>query len=101
MFSSPTPVEPAAPTSLSTYSPAPMIGESPTRPGILNASPLVDVMPARSPLASTARQLIVPQRFSGHRSGSRSASGDGGGTSYAGTTPRFGGPQASLSPSRS
>src|SRR2546430_12833348 len=34
MLDSPRPVEPAAPTSLSVYSPAPMIGLSPTRPGI-------------------------------------------------------------------
>jgi len=36
MFASPSPVDPAAPTSLSQYCPAPMIGESPTRPGIFH-----------------------------------------------------------------
>ncbi len=34
MFASPSPVAPAAPTVLSQYWPAPMIGESPTRPGV-------------------------------------------------------------------
>src|SRR5258707_6621376 len=43
MFSSPFPVEPAAPTSLSTQHPAPMIGESPTRPGIFHDRPEVVV----------------------------------------------------------
>jgi hypothetical protein len=43
-----------------TSSPAPKIGESPTRPGILKNNPLVVVTPAKSPLASTAQQLIVP-----------------------------------------
>src|SRR2546422_7896943 len=42
-FASPRPVEPAAPASPSTYSPAPRIGESPTRPGIFQANPLVVV----------------------------------------------------------
>src|ERR1017187_4890970 len=37
-----------------------MIGESPTRPGIFHASPLVVVVPDISPLAFSARQLIVP-----------------------------------------
>src|ERR1700693_5636595 len=60
MFSSPFPVEPAAPTSLSTQHPAPMIGESPTRPGIFHASPDVVVVAEMSPLASTAMQGIVP-----------------------------------------
>src|SRR5262245_3708417 len=60
MHSSPSPVEPAAPTSLSTYNPQPISGESPTRPGIFHASPEVVVTPEISPLASTARQLIVP-----------------------------------------
>src|SRR5499425_994310 len=60
MHSSPRPVEPAAPTSLSTYTPQPISGESPTRPGIFHASPEVVVTPEMSPLASTARQLIVP-----------------------------------------
>src|SRR6267378_4196332 len=59
-LASPRPVEPAAPTSPSTYRPAPKIGESPTRPGIFHASPLVVVTPAISPLALTALQLIVP-----------------------------------------
>src|SRR5712671_5093179 len=60
MFSSPLPVEPAAPTSLSTYKPAPMIGESPTRPGIFQARPEVVVTPEISLFASTAKQLMVP-----------------------------------------
>src|SRR5688572_10674881 len=60
MFASPRPVEPAAPTVLSQYCPAPMIGESPTRPGIFHAIPLVVVTELRSPLASTAFMLIVP-----------------------------------------
>src|SRR5262245_23478907 len=60
MHSSPSPVEPAAPTSLSTYSPQPISGESPTRPGIFHAKPEVVVTPEISPFASTARQLIVP-----------------------------------------
>src|SRR6185295_8798593 len=59
-FASPRPVDPAAPTSLSTYSPAPRIGESPARPGILNASPLVVVTPQISPFALMPSQLIVP-----------------------------------------
>src|SRR5436190_7030988 len=62
---SPRPVEPAAPTSLSTYSPAPRMGESPARPGILNASPLVVVTPQISPLELMPLQLIVPNRCSG------------------------------------
>src|SRR6266852_9894909 len=37
-----------------------MIGESPTRPGIFHARPLVVVTPEISPLAFSARQLIVP-----------------------------------------
>ena len=74
MHSSPTPVDPAAPTALSTYSPHPTSGESPMRPGILKARPLVVVMPDRSPASSSARQLIVPHRFSGQVSGSRSGS---------------------------
>src|SRR5215813_11258019 len=60
MHSSPRPVEPAAPTSLSTYNPQPISGESPTRPGIFHANPEVVVTPEMSPLASTARQLLVP-----------------------------------------
>src|SRR5215469_11436727 len=60
MFSSPFPVDPAPPTSPSTYSPAPIIGESPTRPGIFHDNPEVVVVPLTSPLAFTARQLIVP-----------------------------------------
>src|SRR5204862_1635551 len=59
-FASPRPVEPAAPTSLSTQTPAPKIGESPTRPGILNASPLVVVQPETLPFRSIALQMIVP-----------------------------------------
>src|SRR6266446_7708835 len=60
MFSSPLPVEPAAPTSLSTQQPAPMIGQSPTRPGIFQDNPEVVVVAEMSPLASTAMQGIVP-----------------------------------------
>src|SRR5262249_44446735 len=60
MFSSPFPVEPAPPTSPSTYKPAPIIGESPTRPGIFQDSPEVVVVPEISPLSLTARQLMVP-----------------------------------------
>src|SRR5438876_12393564 len=64
-FASPRPVEPAAPTSPSTYNPAPGMGESPTRPGIFQASPLVVVTPDTSPLEFTPLQLIVPQKCSG------------------------------------
>src|SRR5262245_47318472 len=60
MHSSPRPVEPAAPTSLSTYNPQPISGECPPRPGIFHAMPDVVVTPEMSPLASTARQFIVP-----------------------------------------
>src|SRR3954469_24279213 len=59
-FASPRPVEPAAPTEPSTYSPAPKIGESPTRPGIFHERPLVVVTPQTSPFELTASQLIVP-----------------------------------------
>src|SRR5260370_29661109 len=62
MFSSPLPVEPAAPTSLSTQQPAPMIGESPTRPGIFHDSPEVVVVAEISPFESTAMHGIVPVR---------------------------------------
>src|SRR5207244_7930921 len=64
-FDSPRPVEPAAPTSVSTYSPAPRIGESPTRPGIFQDSPLVVVTPQISPLGLMPLQLIVPKMCSG------------------------------------
>src|SRR5262249_1723313 len=64
-LASPRPVEPAAPTSGSTYSPAPKMGESPTRPGILNANPLVVVTPQISPLGLIPLQLIVPYTCSG------------------------------------
>src|SRR5713101_280782 len=60
MFSSPLPVDPAAPTSLSTQHPAPMIGESPTRPGIFHAKPEVVVVAEISPCSLTAMQGIVP-----------------------------------------
>ena len=60
MFASPRPVLPAAPTSLSQYCPAPIMGESPTRPGTFHAIPLVVVTEARSPVAVTAFMLIVP-----------------------------------------
>src|SRR4030095_4107858 len=60
MLDSPRPVEPAAPTVLSQYCPAPMIGESPTRPAIFHAMPLVVVTELKSPFASTAFMFIVP-----------------------------------------
>src|SRR5215210_3642010 len=60
MLASPRPVDPAAPTVLSQYCPAPTIGESPTRPGIFHAIPLVVVTEATSPVAVTAFMLIVP-----------------------------------------
>ena len=60
MLASPRPVEPAAPTVLSQYCPAPMIGLSPMRPGIFHDSPLVVVTLAMSPAAVTAFMLIVP-----------------------------------------
>src|SRR6478735_7422997 len=63
MFASPRPVEPAAPTSLSQYWPAPMIGESPTRPGIFQERPLVVVHELMSPLAATSFMLIVPYEY--------------------------------------
>src|SRR5207249_10519580 len=63
-FASPRPVDPAAPTSPSTYSPAPSIGESPERPGIFHARPLVVVTPQISPFALTPSQLIVPHKSS-------------------------------------
>src|SRR3954464_10434034 len=59
-FASPRPVEPAAPPSPSTESPAPRIGESPTRPEIVRESPLVVVTPQISPLALIPLQLILP-----------------------------------------
>src|SRR5260221_3453660 len=60
IFASPLPVEPAAPTSLSTQQPAPMIGESPTRPGIFHDNPEVVVVAEMSPFESTAMHGIVP-----------------------------------------
>src|SRR4051812_41715574 len=60
MFDSPRPVDPAAPTVLSQYCPAPMIGESPTRPGTFQEMPLVVVTELMSPFASTAFMLMVP-----------------------------------------
>jgi len=59
-LASPMPVEPAEPTSLSRYSPAPRIGESPTRPGIFHDSPDVVVVQPRSPWVSRTEQWIVP-----------------------------------------
>ena len=59
-FASPTPVEPAEPTSLSRNSPAPRIGESPTRPGIFHDRPEVVVVQPRSPWVSSTEQWIVP-----------------------------------------
>ncbi len=53
-------VDPAAPTSLSQYCPAPMIGLSPMRPGTFHDSPLVVVTEPMSPAAFTAFMLIVP-----------------------------------------
>src|SRR5206468_2776688 len=69
-FASPRPVDPAAPTSPSTYSPAPRIGESPARPGIFHARPLVVVTPQISPFALTPSQLMrrtTPARASSDR----------------------------------
>src|SRR5713226_9368751 len=60
MFSSPLPVDPAAPTSLSTQHPAPTIGEAPTRPGIFQDKPEVVVVAEMSPVESTAMHGIVP-----------------------------------------
>src|SRR3954470_18366300 len=60
MLASPRPVDPAAPTPLSQYWPAPTIGESPTLPGIFHDLPLVVVTEETSPLALTAFMLIVP-----------------------------------------
>src|SRR5687768_4159837 len=60
MFASPRPVEPAAPTVLSQYCPAPMIGLSPTRPAIFHEMPLVVVTELMSPAALTQFMLIVP-----------------------------------------
>ncbi len=60
-LASPRPVDPHAPTSLSTYWPAPRMGESPARPGIFHARPLVVVIPQMSPPAVTASTLVVPQ----------------------------------------
>src|SRR5262245_38859226 len=70
-LASPRPVDPAAPTSPSTYSPAPRIGESPARPGIFHAKPLVVVTPQISPFGLTPSQLIVPQKCSPSISPSR------------------------------
>src|SRR6478735_4778352 len=61
MFASPRPVDPAAPTSLSQYCPAPMIGLSPMRPGIFHDNPDVVVTEPMSPVAVTAFMLIVPK----------------------------------------
>src|SRR6266446_3859906 len=66
-FASPRPVEPAAPTSLSTYKPAPRMGESPTRPGILKDRPLVVVqleMTIGFPAAAGAAFNFKPAKFS-------------------------------------
>src|SRR5258705_3604387 len=60
MLASPRPVDPAAPTVLSQYWPAPTIGESPMRPGTFHESPLVVVTDDMSPPAFTAFMLIVP-----------------------------------------
>src|SRR4051812_36539709 len=60
MFASPRPVDPAAPTLLSQYCPAPMIGESPTLPGSFQERPLVVVTDEISPRALTAFMLMVP-----------------------------------------
>src|ERR1043165_4599689 len=68
MFASPRPVDPAAPTSLSQYCPAPMMGESPMRPGIFQDSPLVVVHELMSPFAFTAFMLIVPYEYGTPRS---------------------------------
>src|SRR5690242_13143488 len=60
MHASPRPVEPAAPTVLSQYWPAPMIGESPTRPATFHERPDVVVTELMSPEPVTAHMLIVP-----------------------------------------
>src|SRR5260221_4931972 len=60
MLISPQPVEPAAPTSLSVYCPAPWIGESPRRPGSFHARPLVLVIEEMSPRALITLQFTVP-----------------------------------------
>src|SRR5215212_7483123 len=89
MFASPRPVLPAAPTVLSQYCPAPMIGESPTRPGTFHEMPLVVVTELMSPRASTAFMLIVPHvcatpywsyssSFPDASSGARRGGGDAG-----------------------
>ena len=79
MLASPRPVEPAAPTSLSVYWPAPTIGESPARPGIFQASPLVVVTEEISPCALTTSRLIVPvgRATIGSSSGTLSQSSSG------------------------
>ena len=59
---SPTPVAQAAPTSLSTYKPAPIMGESPMRPCIFHAMPLVVQAPDNLPLASKASIPMVSWR---------------------------------------
>src|SRR5437868_12453023 len=60
MLASPRPVDPAAPTLLSQYWPAPMMGESPTLPGSFHERPLVVVTDEMSPRALTAFILMVP-----------------------------------------
>src|SRR5687767_8884376 len=57
---SPRPMDPAAPTLLSQYWPAPMIGESPTLPAIFHERPLVVVTDEMSPAAFTAVMWMVP-----------------------------------------
>src|SRR5687768_8729905 len=102
MLASPRPVDPAAPTVLSQYWPAPMIGLSPTRPAIFQEMPLVVVIELRSPRASTAFMLMVPvvngmpsgsSRSNQEPAGSRPAGGrpapPGGGTSQLYGPPRL------------
>src|ERR1043166_6369410 len=60
ILSSPRPVDPAVPISLSVYSPAPTIGESPARPGTFQASPDVVVTEEISPLSLIRSRLMVP-----------------------------------------
>ena len=62
-YPSPRPVETAAPISLSTYKPDPIMGESPTRPLILKAIPLVCAAAAEIAIRidrQHANRIMVP-----------------------------------------
>src|SRR5207302_1912881 len=87
-FSSPTPVEPAEPTSLSRYNPAPRMGESPTRPGIFQDRPEVVVVQPRSPWVSRTEQWIVPVTRGLSASGMKAATVSLGGGSQSSLGPR-------------